>query len=198
MAALAALRLVREKKVNLGDDINALCSSWKLPPNKFTLKQKVTLERVLSHHGGISVSYFPGYARSDPLPSLREILNGTKPAATTRVRVVTEPGKKYIHSAGGYTLLEQTLMDITGKSFPDLVDDAVFKPLRMSSSFYGVPGKKYKGRVAAGHNRDGSMVQDKFRLYPELAAAGLWTTPTDWQLRASPTKYWTQTWQLKW
>jgi hypothetical protein len=34
-------------------------------------------------------------------------------------------------------------------------------------------------KTAAGHYQDGSLMRGRWHIYPEMAAAGLWTTPSD-------------------
>jgi hypothetical protein len=36
-----------------------------------------------------------------------------------------------------------------------------------------------RAQAARAHDRNGARMKDSFHVYPEQAAAGLWTTPTD-------------------
>ena len=92
VSALAALRLVQEGKVSLDEDVNLKLRTWKVPENEFTKEEKVTLRRILSHSAGLTVHGFPGYASSEALPTIIQILNGEKPANTAPIRVDTVPG----------------------------------------------------------------------------------------------------------
>jgi hypothetical protein len=50
----------------------------------------------------------------------------------------------------------------------------------MSASTYEQPLPPAKQmQAASGHRHDGKLVPGKFHVYPEMAAAGLWTTPSD-------------------
>jgi CubicO group peptidase (beta-lactamase class C family) len=50
----------------------------------------------------------------------------------------------------------------------------------MDDSTYEQPLPAGRRAVAAsGHRRDGSVLPGRYHTYPEMAAAGLWTTPTD-------------------
>jgi CubicO group peptidase (beta-lactamase class C family) len=91
-AALAALKLVQEGKLNLDEDVNVKLVSWKVPENEFTKTQKVTLRRLLTHSAGLTVHGFPGYAADAEVPTLIQVLNGEKPANTDPIRVDTVPG----------------------------------------------------------------------------------------------------------
>jgi CubicO group peptidase (beta-lactamase class C family) len=123
---------------------------------------------------------FPGYAAGEPLPTVRQILDGEKPANTDPVRVDILPGSRWRYSGGGYTVLQQLLEDVTGTPFPALLRELVLDPLGMKHSTYEQPLPPARARTAAtGHRASGEPVKGKWHTYPEMAAAGLWTTPSD-------------------
>src|SRR5471030_654134 len=49
ISTLAMLRLVEAGKLSLDEDVNMKLESWKVPDNEFTVEQKVTLRRIVSH-----------------------------------------------------------------------------------------------------------------------------------------------------
>jgi CubicO group peptidase (beta-lactamase class C family) len=56
----------------------------------------------------------------------------------------------------------------------------VLAPLGMTNSAYDQPLSAARDQHAArAHNGAGKAMDTKWHVYPELAAAGLWTTPTD-------------------
>ena len=178
--ALAVLKLAQAGRIGLDDPVNRHLTSWKLPDNALTSARAVTVRMLLSHTGGTSVSGFWGYLRTDPLPTLREILDGQPPANSAAVRVLTTPGKAYQYSGGGTTVLQQMVMDVTGEAYPAALQRLVLAPLAMNESSYVQPPEDSTLQLAAfGYGKDGSLVQGGFRLHPEMAAAGLWTTPRD-------------------
>ncbi len=135
---------------------------------------------MLSHSAGVSVSGFPGYSATDPLPSLREVLDGTPPANTAAIVVNSEPGARFNYSGGGYTVVQQLLVDATGQPFPQLLEDSVLKPFGMVHSSFAQPlPKKLADLAATPYRTAGEPVPEGPHIYPELAAAGLWTTPGD-------------------
>jgi CubicO group peptidase (beta-lactamase class C family) len=180
VAAMVALKKVEEGKIALDENINNKLSSWKLPDNEFTAKKKVTLANLLSHTGGLTVHGFPGYGVSEKLPTLPQVLDGTAPANTAAVRVDMEPGTKFRYSGGGTTIAQLAIMDIEKKPYPQIAEETVLSPLGMTSSTYNqpLPGEIRK-KAASGYKADGKVVEGKIHVYPEMAAAGLWTTPTD-------------------
>ena len=184
VAAMAALRLVEQGKLDLDEDVNRKLKSWKVPENDFTKEKKVTLRGILSHSAGLTVHGFPGYAADAEMPTLVQVLNGEKPANTPAIRVDLVPGTKWRYSGGGYTVMQQMLIDVTGKSFPQLTREMVLGPAGMKHSTYEQPLPKATAVSAATAHMNGTPVKGRFHTYPEMAAAGLWTTPSDLALLA--------------
>lgn len=180
VAAMAALRLVQEGRLDLDEDVNSKLSSWKVPENEFTSEKKVTVRELLSHSAGLTVHGFEGYASDAPVPSLLQVLDGVKPANSKPIRVDIPTGTKYRYAGGGYVVLQQLLLDVTGKQFPVFMQEAVLKRIGMTRSIYEQPLPKERwSQAAVGHRPDGKKVNGNWHTYPEMAAAGLWTTPTD-------------------
>jgi len=180
VAAMGALHLVETSQLSLDSDVNRLLRTWKVPENRFTTERKVTLRGILSHNAGLTVHGFPGYDVSEAIPTLVQVLDGTKPANTPAIRVDYVPGSKWRYSGGGYTVMQQLMIDVTGERFPDFMRDAVLKPLGMLSSTYEQPLPSDRTSSAAtGYRSNGKAVPGKWHVYPEMAAAGLWTTPSD-------------------
>jgi CubicO group peptidase (beta-lactamase class C family) len=180
VAATAMLRLVERGTLNLDTNVNRYLKSWKVPDNKFTTTEKVTLRRIVSHTAGLTVHGFPGYATTDPIPTVVQVLDGVKPANTDPVRVDTTPGSIERYSGGGTTIMQQLLVDVTGKPFPALMQELVLGPVGMTSSIYEQPIPAARAPEAAhAHTRDGKPIPGGWHVYPEMAPAGLWTTPTD-------------------
>ena len=180
VAATGALCLVEQGKLSLDDDVNQKLKTWQVPENEFTKDQKVTLRRLMSHSAGLTVHGFPGYDVSAPLPSLVQIFNGEKPANTLPIRVDFVPGTQVRYSGGGVTIEQQLMMDVTGKPFPALLGEIVLSKIGMTDSSYEQPlPPAWAARTASGTYADGKVVHGRWHIYPEMAAAGLWTTPTD-------------------
>ena len=180
VTALAVLSLVQNGRLNLDQDVNDYLHSWHLPDNQFAQERKVTLRHLLSHTAGISASGFPGYPSGEPVPTLHQILEGIPPANTPAIRVGAEPGMQWSYSGGGYTVVQQLLEDVTGEPFPQIIKALVLDPLEMhgSSFIQPLPAEKYQ-LAAVGHDEYDQPIPGKWHVYPELAAAGLWTTPSD-------------------
>jgi CubicO group peptidase (beta-lactamase class C family) len=180
VTAMAVMKYVQAGRFSLDENINDKLVSWKLPDNDLTKEQKVTLRRLLSHSAGTTVHGFPGYAVGEAEPTLVQVLNGEKPANTAPVRVDLLPGKEFRYSGGGTTIVQLMLVDQLKKPFPQIMQETVLGPLGLAHSSYEQPQSPQRAAIAAsGHRGDGKMVEGKWHIYPEMAAAGLWTTPTD-------------------
>jgi len=180
VAATGTMSLVEHGQLSLDENVNQKLKSWQVPDNEFTKDQKVTLRRLLSHSAGLTVHGFPGYAVGAPIPTLVQIFNGEPPANTAPIRVEFVPGTKFQYSGGGITVEQQFVMDVTGKPFPQFMRETVLDKIGMSDSSYEQPLPPARAAATAtGTSADGTPIPSKWHIYPEMAAAGLWTTPTD-------------------
>jgi CubicO group peptidase (beta-lactamase class C family) len=182
VAALGALALVDTGKLSLDADVNGALKTWHVPGNSFTKENKVTLRRLLSHSAGLTIHGFSGYALDVKRPTLVQILDGEKPANTGAIRVDQIPGSQWRYSGGGYTVIQQLLIDVTGQPFPDFMRTQVLVPLGMQASSFEQPLPPDRvAFTAAGHHTDNTVevVPGRWKIHPEMAAAGLWTTPSD-------------------
>jgi CubicO group peptidase (beta-lactamase class C family) len=181
VTAMAALHLVEAGMLDLDADVNGLLRSWKVPENKHTRTHKVTLRGLLSHTAGLTVKGYRGYRNGRELPTLRQVLDGEPPAKSRPVRVSRQPGKAYKYSSGSDLVVQQLLEDVTGEPFAKLIQEIIFDKLDMASgSTFEQPLSKARAVGAAtAHRRNGKPVPGRWHIYPELAAAGLWTTPAD-------------------
>lgn len=180
VAALGALRLVEQGRLVLDEDVNAKLRSWKVPENEFTKTEKVTLRRLLSHTAGLTVHGFGGYQAGTPVPTTVQVLDGAKPANSAAVRADVVPGTIMRYSGGGFTVAQLLMQDAAARPFPELLAELVLKPVGMDDSTYEQPlPEARRGAAASGHTSDGKVLPGRYHTYPEMAAAGLWTTPTD-------------------
>ena len=180
LAAMAALRLVQEKKLTLDADVNSELVSWKVPASPAANGKPVTLRELLTHTAGFTVHGFPGYAASAPVPTLIQVLNGEKPANTPPIRLESEPGSRWNYSGGGFTVMQQTVLDATKEQFPKLLHDTVLAPIGMTHSTYQQPlPADLLPEAATPYDANGTAIPGGAHTYPEMAAAGLWTTPAD-------------------
>lgn len=178
-AAVAALSMVQDGELSLSTDVNELLTSWHVPENELTRSEKVTVERLLSHTAGLGVQGFDPYGLEDPLPTLTQILDGLPPASNEPIRVESVPGREWSYSGGGYTVLEQLMIDVEGRPFEEILARRVLDPLGMRDSSYADETAATTD-AAVGHDGLGRPIDGRFGATPERAAAGLRTTARDY------------------
>jgi CubicO group peptidase (beta-lactamase class C family) len=181
VTAMAMLKAVEEGKFALDDDINSSLRSWKIAGGEFTREHPVTARTLASHTSGLGDGFgFPGYSPGATLPTLIQILSGQAPSNVGAVLMERAPMQGMKYSGGGYVVLQLALTERLGKDFPGILRSYVLDPIGMTNSVFEQPLSSARDRNAArGHDAQGKSMGEKWHVYPELAAAGLWTTPTD-------------------
>jgi CubicO group peptidase (beta-lactamase class C family) len=180
IAAVTALNLVAENKLALDKPINDYLTSWKIPTNDITKKTPTTLRMLLSHTGGTTQSAYFGFTPDkNPLPTIVEILNGAEISESRPVVVNSEPNKEFRYSGGGTIIAQLAMMDVSKKSFASLTQEKIFDKLDMKNSTFVQPvPAKYNGKTAWAYS-SASWFKGMPYVYPQQAAAGLYSTPTD-------------------
>ena len=177
--AVGVLRLAQEGKIELDEDINQYLSSWKFPYDSLSGGQKISISNLLSHTAGLSINGFPGYERGETLPSITGVLDGSPPANTGAVRSRFGPGIRVQYSGGGTTVSQLIVEDITRQPYDKYMQEKVLNPLNMVGSSYSQPPTVDAQLLTTAYTSNGDEVKGKYHIYPEQAAAGLWTNPTD-------------------
>jgi CubicO group peptidase (beta-lactamase class C family) len=176
IAALGALLLVERGKLDLDGDVNRYLRKWKIPTNAFTAAHPVTLRTLLDHSAALTDIAFENYEPGRPLPALSEVLRHHSSA----LRVESEPGQQYSYSGTGYVVLQQLMTDTAGQPFDTFVTSQVLRPLGMTRSTYANPiPTSLQQSAAMGHYSGGERMPGGYRVGPESAVGGLWSTPSD-------------------
>lgn len=178
VAAFGALRLVDQGVLELDENVDAYLRSWRLPDSD-GWRAAVTLRQLLAHTAGLSYSWFRGFGQGAAVPDIADVLRGAAPATSPPVRAAMLPGSGFRYSGSHYAVLEQLLADVTGTGFAELMRTLVLEPLGMADSGFDQDFPHRHGQVALGHHLDGTPLSGGWRVQPELAGAGLWTTPSD-------------------
>ena len=174
LAAIVALQAVEAGMLDLDADVNEFLTSWTVPDSPFTANESVTLRRLLTHTSGISNSNFEWEEGSSP--TLAQVLDGEPPARNKPARVEAVPGSQYIYSNLGYLVIQQLLQDVTGRSFGDLVEASILRPLGMEHST--IDGPIDERLVCKPHRADGTP--NPVHRNPSAHAQGeLLSTPID-------------------
>ena len=170
--ALTLLRYVDKGKIDLDADISGVVP-------EFVKKGPVTFAALLSHTAGYNVHGFPGYpANHEPL-SLEDVLDGK--GNTPRLRRIRPYGKQHMYSGGGITLAQLAFERITGTTLREAFKKEVAEPLELKrTGFFQPLDEELVANAAFGFRL--AQKEDPahgYHYYPEHAAAGLWTTPTE-------------------
>ena len=182
LAAVGGLCAVQanSKGCTLDSDVTAFQTSWKLPSGT----SGVTLRRLLGMTAGANVHGYPGYpqtctsATNCQVPTILEILNGC--SGSQAVTIGATPGTGWVYSGGGFEIAESLIGDVMGTAYGDFVQAKVLAPLSMASSTWGVPmPQAFQSQAAYAYVKPATPAPTQWKAYPQLAAAGLWTTPTD-------------------
>ncbi len=181
VTAMAAVRLAQDGRFSLDADVNTILKSWRVPASDLTRDGPVTPRSLFSHTSGADDGFgFPGYEPSAPRPTLVQILNGEAPSNVKKVLFARPPFQAYKYSGGAVTLMQLALTDLTGTPFAEFMRATVLAPLQMTSSTYEQPlPEPMAARASRAHSREGLARPTAWHVYPEQAAAGLWTTPSD-------------------
>ncbi len=174
VTSLGIIKLVEDHNLDIDKDINQYLKNWKIDYAKFSDTSKVTIRKLLSHTGGINLSGFKGYSKSEKIPTTVQVLNGQ--GNTAKIKLDTIAGTKFSYSGGGYTILQLLVENVTDLSFQEYFKNKVFEPLKMkNSTFNQFP----YDNVSSAHDKAGISHKEDWLVYPELSAAGLWSTPSD-------------------
>jgi CubicO group peptidase (beta-lactamase class C family) len=181
LTATATMHFVEEGYLSLDENVNDKLVSWKVPENRFTKKENVTLRRLLSHSAGMTVGGFRGYSEGEQIPDLLQILDGKSPANNKPIRVDKMPGKEFRYSGGGFQVVQQLLEDVQDEPFALIMQETILRPSGMTSSAYELSLPQDRKDIAAiAHNVNGQPAPGKWHnLACFGAGGGLWTTPTD-------------------
>jgi CubicO group peptidase (beta-lactamase class C family) len=181
VAAVGITALAQEKGVSLDADISASLPGIDMATFN-PQGAPITLRALLSHTNGATVSGFPGYEAGLPVPSTLEVITGSGGANTDAVVIRPNPDRTFAYSGGGYTVAQYWAEQASGENFAAMMQRLVLVPAGMTQSTFAqpLPDGFAGGNVAAAHSADGEEIAGRWHTYPELAAAGLWTTPSDY------------------
>ncbi|MDH7444230.1 beta-lactamase family protein [Aquimarina sp. 2201CG14-23] len=181
VTAYGALRLVEENKLDLDENVNSYLKSWKVPENEFTKEKKVTIKNLLNHSAGIHPYGTGSYSIDEKIPTLLEILNGVYPAKNESININKEPSESVSFAYASYVPVQQMMLDVGGRTFPEIMNELVLQPLEMNNSTFNLSlTTEQLAKVATGYLKDGSKVKGGRKIDPVLASTGLWTTAEDY------------------
>ena len=177
LTAIVALKMVDKKKIQLDSSVNSQLTTWKIPENDFTTDISITPRHLILHTSGLNVPAYPGYEKDSEIPELIELLNGVGNSNTEPTKVLVKPNTEWRYSGAGYSVLQLLMIEKSELSFPKLMQNELFKPLNITNSSFE---QESLHDIAFAHLENGNVVEKGYHIYPEMAAAGLWTTPVDY------------------
>jgi len=186
VTALAVLKLKESGQLDLDKDVNGYFKDWHLD-SKWPDKP-VTLRLLLCHRAGMVPHGFLGYSDSKAPLTLLEVLDRRNVLADCltcnylgSVKVAHPPGSKFRYSGGGYCVVQKVVEDATGEPFDAAMSKTLLEPLQMNRShFHQPPLEQETDNTARGYGLIKTIIYGgRWGVYPQKAAAGLWTTPQD-------------------
>jgi CubicO group peptidase (beta-lactamase class C family) len=172
VTAWGVLRLVESARIILDEPIVGRLRRWRPPPSPFDV-DGITVRRLLSHTAGLSVHGYVGRTLDRTLPSIAASLAG-ETGDGFPVELLEAPGRGWLYSGGGYSLLQLLVEESTGRPFADYMQTEVLEPLGMTASSFRWSRTP---QTARPHDAHGGPVPDF--VFAEQAAAGLVTTAPD-------------------
>lgn len=181
LTGMLVIKLTEQGLLDLDEDVNIKLKSWKVPETDCTKNKKVSLRNLLSHQSGITdPNYsFTELKSSTGMPSLVDLLEGKTAYCKEPIEVKYEPESEFHYSDAGFCIIQQLIEDVTEKPFRHVVNELLFKPLKMDKSLFVTHPMDINDNFSSGHNKNGQIVSGKYPVYPYPAASGLWTTTTD-------------------
>ncbi|MEM7369800.1 MAG: serine hydrolase domain-containing protein [Bacteroidota bacterium] len=176
------LRYVDQGKMSLDSTVRHYLTSFQLAPYKQQPNLNPTIRQLLSHTAGVNGSGFLGYRHTKKrIPDLGEFLRGKKTHPWEKKTTIKyKPGAQMKYSGGGYCVLQQALIDLEGEKFQSQFQQNLFQECGMNSSFFSAElTEEEEKNIAFGHKKNGKLLTSQYYVYPQLAAAGLWTTASD-------------------
>jgi hypothetical protein len=124
------MQLHEQKKLNIDTPIVEYCPELTFK-NNFKSKQPITLRHLLSHRAGILRESPIGNYFDDSEPTIESTV-----LSIVDSKLIYEVGHKCKYSNLGPTIAGYILEKITGKTFPEYVEQCIFNPLKMHSSSF--------------------------------------------------------------
>lgn len=189
VTALGVVALAHQQRIGLDEDVRPHIQSldWNaVEGGQFP----ITLRQLLSHTSGATEHGFSGYSKSEDLPTSLEIVMGSERTNTRSIRLKKKKGR-FSYSGGGYQILQLFVEGQTGRPFDKAMKDMVLTPLGMGRSSFSQPIDPIAIRpltIATADVQTASLLsfssetKKTWNNYPEQAAAGLWTTSSDFAL----------------
>jgi CubicO group peptidase (beta-lactamase class C family) len=172
VTAWGVLRLVEQGRIGLDEPVVGHLRRWCPPPSPFPADD-ITVRRLLSHTASLSVHGYTGQTLDRPLPPIETSLSG-EAGGSFPVELLDAPGRQWLYSGGGYSVLQLLVEELTGRPFADVIQTEILDALSMTTSSFHW---RRTAATACPHDAEGGRIPDF--AFTEQAAAGLVTTAPD-------------------
>jgi CubicO group peptidase (beta-lactamase class C family) len=180
--ALGVLQLADQGKIDLSSDISRYFKTVNFDSTHLNDLKKITIAGLMSHTAGLAVHGFAGFEAEDTIPSIFQDQNPPSQGNDKNDGSRSQSGYavQVENFGGGITISQEIISSITKEAYDKYELKNVLQPVGMTNSFFTQPPPSNRmTQLATGYRPDGREIQGKFDIYPEMAAAGLWTNPTD-------------------
>lgn len=161
--AVSILLLAQEGKIGLQDEITRFL------PDYPTQGKRITVEHLLTHTSGIQ-SYTD---MSEWLPLWRKDMTLEELIGLFKDKpMLFEPGRSWSYNNSGFVLLGAIIEKVSGKTYEQFVDERIFKPLGMTSSYYGSTERIIPRRVPGYEKGQSGFVNASYLSMTQPYAAG--------------------------
>jgi len=169
LATIAVMKLVDQKLVSLDAPLTNYIKSFRMLSPEYV---QITVRMLLNHSAG-----FPGtdYRNAETFSPLPHSYSAQVLETIKAQRLQHSPGYLSVYCNDGFTLVEQLVFEVTGKSYVQFVQDEIFTPLGMNHSRYPLAFFP-EGSFAKRYEGDKPLPQ---LFVNTLGSGGLYSTPTD-------------------
>lgn len=168
--AVLVLKAMDEKKINLDEKLSKYYPTIKNA-------DKITIEDLLYHRSGIhSFTDDDDYENWSTQPKTKEELINIISKGNSEF----EPGSKFKYSNPNFILLSFILEDIYKKTYADLLQEKIIKPLGLSNTFFGgYINAKNNECYSYSFTNNSWMKESETNTSIPMGAGGIVSTPTD-------------------
>jgi CubicO group peptidase (beta-lactamase class C family) len=167
-AAVAVMQLVEKWNVDLDKPFFSYVNSFSMADSRY---RNITVRMLLNHSSSLPGTDYRNVQttspRSDYLDQVLESLS--------HERLKADPGYTNVYCNDGFTLIEALVRAVTGKSYPQFVQDEIFGPLGMSHTRFALEPFA-DGTFAKAYTNGIPQPQDFLNA---LASGGAYSTPSD-------------------
>jgi CubicO group peptidase (beta-lactamase class C family) len=171
--AFSIVLLEQQGKLKLDDDIRKYLTWF---PD---MGKKITIRHLLNHTSGVRDQWqllaISGTRLDDVITQehIVKILSKQK-------ELNFEPGKQFLYSNSGYTMLAEIVKAVSGQTLRAFTDSAIFKPLGMSNTHFHDNYKEIEKNRSYSYNRmDSTHFSNSILSYSNAGATSLFTNIND-------------------